>query len=184
MEENDNRDRKSVILADDHPLIRKALKDVLETDAGEFKVVAEAEDGEEAVKLTADVSPDIIIMDINMPKMNGLEATRTIHARFPNTIIIVLTVYTDSAHILDILEAGASGYLTKKVFGQELINAIRTVISGIGIPQEVSRQIIKQAVSHSSNSSYVSSKLTAREKDILRFTAAGMSNKISLPSSI
>jgi len=177
MEENEKQEKISVILADDHPLIRKALKDVLENDAGEFKVVAEANDGEEITALSAKIKPDIIIMDINMPKKNGMEATREIHAKFPEIIIIVLTVYTDSEHILDILEAGASGYLTKKVFGKELINAIRTVISGESVvPLEVSKQLVKQAMAYSSKTSN-SDTLTAREKEILRLAASGMSNK-------
>ncbi|GAI58769.1 unnamed protein product, partial [marine sediment metagenome] len=123
------RDKITIMLADDHPLLRQALADILNKQA-DFEIIAEAGDGEEAVKLATELVPDVVIMDISMPKLNGLEATRQIKARCPNVAILVLTVHSDSEHILGILEAGAAGYLTKSVFGKEVINAVRGVASG------------------------------------------------------
>jgi DNA-binding NarL/FixJ family response regulator len=104
------------MLADDHPLLRQALRDVLEKQP-DFEVIAEASDGEEAVKLATEMLPDIVIMDISMPTLNGLEATKQIKASNPSIAVLVLTVHSDSEHILSILRAGAGGYLTKSVYG-------------------------------------------------------------------
>jgi len=169
----------SIMLADDHPLLRKAVKDVLEQEK-DFEVIAEADDGEEAVKLAEELVPDVIIMDITMPKMNGLEATREIHSKLPQIIILVLTVHTDSEHILGILEAGAVGYLTKKVFGQDIIHAVRAVMSGESVlSQDVSQRILRHALAYMPKPSNLDMgvKLTVRDKELLQLMALGRSNK-------
>lgn len=169
----------SVMVADDHPLLREALRNVLEKEA-DFEIVAEASDGEEAVRLAMELVPRVVIMDISMPKMSGLEATRQIKAKCPNVAVLVLTVHDDSEHILGILEAGAAGYLTKTVFGQEVIHAVYAVAAGETVlSPSVSQQIIKHALRHMTKPVYLDTgeKITSRELEILRLAARGMSNK-------
>ena len=169
----------TVLLADDHPVVRKSLKCDLELEAG-FKVVGEASNGEEAVKLVSELHPDVVIMDIAMPKLNGIEATRQIKAASPDTIVLALTVYDDVEHVLGILESGADGYLTKNLSVEDIIKAIQSSIAGEMVlsPQIVSRVIrytLKNTVKPVTvNTPFI---LTTRELSILKFLAKGMSNK-------
>ncbi|MBA7651405.1 Transcriptional regulatory protein DegU [subsurface metagenome] len=177
--DRDQPHKITIILADDHPLLRQALANVLNKEA-DFKIVAEAGDGEEAVKLATELVPDVVIMDISMPKLNGLEATRQIKAKCPNIAILALTVHSDSEHILGILEAGAAGYLTKTVFGEEVIHAVRGVASRETVlSAPILQQILKHALPLMTKSMNldVREKLTAREMGILKLAAKGMSNK-------
>jgi DNA-binding NarL/FixJ family response regulator len=169
----------TIMLADDHPLLRQALRSVLEKEA-DFQIIAEANDGEEAVRLATELVPNVVIMDIRMPKINGLEATRQIKAKCPSIAILVLTVHDDSEHILGILEAGAAGYLTKSVFGEEVIHAVRGVAAGeMVLSASVSQQIIKHALQHVTKPLPLDAgeKITPRELEILRMAASGLSNK-------
>jgi DNA-binding NarL/FixJ family response regulator len=169
----------NIIIADDHPLLRRALRDILETQT-DFKVIAEANDGEDAIKLSIKMIPDVVIMDISMPKINGIEATRQIKAKCPNIAVLVLTVHDDNEHVLTILEAGAAGYLTKGVYDKEIINAIRSVSVGeIVLSPTVSNEIIKYAIRYKGKSTNIcnNEKLTAKETEILRLAATGLSNK-------
>lgn len=178
-----NRDQANnitIMLADDHPLLRQALRNVLETQT-DFEIIAEASDGEEAVRLAVELVPSVVIMDISMPKLNGLEATQQIKAKCPSIAILVLTVHDDSEHILSILEAGAAGYLTKSVFGEEVIHAVRGVVAGEAVlSASISQQIIKYALRHVVTKRLpldTVERITARELEILRLAAMGMSNK-------
>lgn len=167
------------MLADDHPLVRKALRDVLEKQA-DFEIVAEAGDGEEAVKIATELVPDVVLMDITMPRLNGIEATRQIKSKCPNIAVLVLTVHDDSEHILGILEAGAAGYLTKRVFGEEVIHAIHSVVAGETVlSAEIFQQILKHAMRYATKpiTIAVGEKLTVREIEILNWAAKGKSNK-------
>ena len=119
----------TVLLADDHPLMCLALRRILEEHA-DFEVIAEVRDGEEAVRVATEMVPDVVIMDITMPKLNGLEATRNIKTKCSDILIMVLTVHTDIEHIFGIFEAGADGYLTKSVLGEEVVHSIRGLVSG------------------------------------------------------
>jgi two-component system, NarL family, response regulator LiaR len=169
----------TVMLADDHPLVRQALKNLLETRSN-MRIIAEAADGEEALKLAAKFQPRVIIMDIGMPVMNGLEATRKIKARYPNIAILVLTVHTDREHILGILEAGAAGYLTKVVFGDDVIRAIEAIVAGEAVLTPlVLQQILKSIPREPDKAILLSSgdNLTPREQLILKLAARGKSNK-------
>jgi two-component system, NarL family, response regulator LiaR len=178
-QENNNEKAISVILADDHPLVRKAIRDLIEEES-DIKIVAEAGTGEEVISYAEEMKPDVIIMDISMPKVNGLEATERIHKKHPEIKILVLTVHTDSEHILGILEAGAAGYLTKSIFGPEIVHAIRSVVYGESVlSEEIYHMVIRHAISylpkvHSTNSGET---LTSKEQTLLRYMALGMSNK-------
>ena len=168
-----------VILADDHPLLRQALRDVLEKQP-DFEVIAEACDGEEAVRLATELVPDVVIMDISMPNLSGLEATKQIKAQCPATAVLVLTVHSDSEHILSILQAGAGGYLTKSVYGDEVIHAVRALVSGETVlSPSVSQRILKYAFQHTIKPKglEIGNKLSAREMEVLSLAAKGISNK-------
>jgi len=167
------------MLVDDHPLLRQALRNVLEKEH-DFEVIAEASDGEEAVKLATKLIPDVVIMDISMPNLNGLEATRQIKASCPTIAILILTVHDDNEHIFSILQAGAGGYLTKSVYGDEVINAVHALVYGETVLSPlVSQQILKYAFQHIRKplSLDAGDKVTAREMEILRLAAMGISNK-------
>lgn len=179
-ESNNEEPRKtSIFLADDHPIVRKALRNDLEKEA-DFIVLGEAGDGEEAVKLVSELTPDVVIMDIGMPKINGIEATRQIKASHPDIIVLVLTVYDDVEHILGILESGADGYLTKNILVEDIIKSIRSVVAGETVlSPQVFQQVLKYALRHSIKPVRLNTgvKLTTRELEILQLIAKGISNK-------
>jgi len=167
------------MLADDHPLLRQALRNTLEKQP-DFEIVAEANDGEETVRIATEVMPDVVIMDINMPVLNGIEATRQIKEKCPQIAILALTVHNDNEHVLGILEAGAEGYLVKTVSGGEVVHAVRAIIAGETVMSpSISRQIVKYAFQHTAKPLKLDtgSKLTPREMEMLRLLAKGVSNK-------
>ena len=169
----------SILLVDDHPLLRQALKDVL-AKIQDFEVVGEAGDGEQAIEMTGKLKPDIVLMDISMPKINGLEATRLIKASHPEISVLVLTVHVEDEYILDILQAGAAGYLIKSVFGNEVVEAIRAVVSGdMVLSPLIGQHLIKHAARHPTKPLALISgeKLSIREQEILKLAAQGNSNK-------
>ena len=169
----------TVMLADDHPLLRQALRNILEKQT-DLEIIAEVDDGEQAVRVATELAPQVVIMDISMPRLNGLEATRQIKARRPDIAILVLTVHDDSEHILGILEAGAAGYLTKRVFGHEVVQAVRAVVAGETVLSSVvSRQVIRHALYHITKPVPldIREKISSRELEILRLAARGLSNK-------
>jgi len=171
--------RISIVLADDHPLVRQALRNVLDQQA-DFEIVAEVGDGDEVVKVTSELVPDVVIMDISMPKLNGLEATRQIKAKHPEIAILVLTVHGEAEHVLGLLEAGAAGYLTKSVFGEEVVQSIRAVVAGETVLSPASsHQILRHALRLMTKPSRLDPnvKISARELQILKLAATGMSNK-------
>ena len=169
----------SIMLADDVPLMRQALKDLLEKQP-DFRIVGEAADGKEAVELAKKLKPQVIIMDIGMPKLSGLEATKQIKAVMPEIAILVLTVHTDSGHILGLLEAGAAGYLAKSIFGEELLHAVRSVVTGDAIlSYPILQQLLQHAVKFPKQPVAIDAKekLSVRELEILRMAATGTANK-------
>jgi len=168
-----------IVLADDHPLLRQALRDLLEKEAA-FEIVGEANDGEEAVRLAAELTPDVVIMDISMPNLDGLQATHQIKARCPNVAVLVLTVHTDDECILEILKAGAAGYLIKSAFGDEVIHAVRAVATGdMVLSAPIGQRLLKQAARFPTRPVLLEAgeKLSARELEVLKLTARGLSNK-------
>jgi two-component system, NarL family, response regulator LiaR len=169
----------SIMLADDHPFIRQALKILLETEP-DMKIVAEASNGAEAVDLACNLHPDIVIMDIGMPVMNGLEATRQIKQKCPEIAILVLTIFTDNQHVIGILNAGAAGYLTKEVFGDEVVRAIRAIVAGEAVlTPSILQQIIGSMPPQHDQIDVPSSgrNINSRELVILKLMAKGMCNK-------
>ncbi len=175
----DQHRKVTIMVADDHPLLRWALRNILNKEA-DLEIIAEVSDGEEAVKLATELVPDVVIMDITMPKLNGLEATRQIKAKCPSIAILVLTVHSDSEHILGILETGAAGYLIKTVFGEEVIHAVRGVASGEAVlSTPILQQVLKSALRLRAKPLNLGSgeKLTSRDLGILKLAARGMSNK-------
>lgn len=171
--------KTKIMLADDHPLMRQALRIVLEKHH-DFEVIAEASDGEEAVRLATMLVPDIVVMDISMPKLSGLEAIRQIKAKYPMIAVLVLTVHDDSEHILSILQAGAGGYLTKGACGDEVVHSIRALICGETVlSPTIAEQVLKYASQHIRKPLALDTcdRVTAKELEIIKLAATGMSNK-------
>ena len=168
------------MVADDHPFIRQALKILLEAEP-DMKIIAEASNGAEAVELASRLHPDVVIMDIGMPVMNGLEATRQIKEKCPDVSILVLTVFTDSQHAVGILNAGAAGYLTKEVFGDDVIRGIRAIIAGEAVlTPSILQEILKimpQQTIKAAIPAPVAGNLTARDLVVLKQIAKGLCNK-------
>jgi two-component system response regulator NreC len=122
-------DMITIMLVDDHDVVRTGLRSYLETQPG-LQVVAEARNGEEAISLATQIRPQVILMDITMPHMDGLEATRKLKALCPESLVLALTVHEDKQYFMEMLAAGASGYLTKQAAADELVAAIRAVATG------------------------------------------------------
>lgn len=168
-----------ILIADDHALMRDGMRRIL-SEEPDFKVIAEASDGEEAVNLAINLEPDIAIIDIEMPKINGIEATKQIKAACPSIAVLILTAYDDDEYIFGLIEAGVAGYLLKGVRGQELVNAVRELHKGEAV---LHPSITSKVLKHIKDSSIrqteekIPDSLTEREKEILRLAMKGMSNK-------
>ena len=171
------KDELTVLIADDHPLVREALHRALDVEE-DMKVVAEASDGEEAVKLASELEPDVVVMDIVMPKVNGIEATRKIKEIAPDTAILILTAYDDEEYVLGLLDAGAAGYLLKSARGRDLAGAIRAIRAGESVlhPNIIAR-LLKRATVTAVKENKAQGLLSERESEVLRLVALGMSNK-------
>jgi len=166
-----------VLLADDHALVREGTRRLLETE-NDVEVVAETASGEEAVDAAKKLHPDIALMDIAMPGMGGIEATRAIKASCPETAVLVLSAYDDEPYLMALLEMGAAGFLLKNVHGQELINAIRAVSRGESVLQPSLTEKIMQRISSRTEAVQRSTGLLSeREFDVLHLAARGLPNK-------
>jgi DNA-binding NarL/FixJ family response regulator len=169
----------TVLLADDHDLVREGTRELLEREK-DLLVVAEAGDGEEAVRLAAKHRPDVALMDIDMPKLNGIGATKEIKSISPSTAVLILTAYDDDQYVFALLEAGAAGYLLKSVRGRELVDAIRAVHAGeSALHPVIARKVIAHfthSASHPQEQAR-SAQLSDRELGVLRLAAKGMSNR-------
>lgn len=167
-----------VIIADDHAIVREGTRQLLERE-DDMEVVGEAGDGEEAVTLATKLRPDVAIIDIAMPRLNGIEATRQIKALLPSTAVLILTAYDNDQYIFAILEAGAAGYLLKTVRGRELVSAIRAVRSGESVLHPVvARKVLKRFMPSADEAKVHSQEqVSEREREVLRLAAKGMSNK-------
>jgi DNA-binding NarL/FixJ family response regulator len=168
----------SILLAEDHTVVRESIRQTIEREA-DFKVVGEASDGEQAVLLAEELKPDIILMDISMPKLNGIEATKEIKKATPQARILILTAYDYDQYLFPLLEAGAAGYLLKDVNSHDLITAIRSVYKGdVVLHPTVARKVMLrlQRVKAENPETAGSNMLTEREATILNRAARGMTN--------
>jgi two-component system, NarL family, response regulator LiaR len=168
-----------IIIADDHTMLREAMRSAF-AQYPDLEVLAEAGDGEEAVKLSRELSPDIVVMDIVMPKLNGIEATRRIRKVSPGTAVLILTAYDDDRYVIGLLEAGAAGYLLKSSPGTVLADAIRTVYAGESVLNPaIIAKILKYGTQGRKEEAGqpTADKLSVREMEVLKLAARGMSNK-------
>jgi NarL family two-component system response regulator LiaR len=168
-----------VLIADDHAVVREGTRRILEQEE-DMDVVAEASDGEEAVKIATSFKPDVVLMDISMPVLDGIEATKQIKALSPSVAILILSAYDDDQFIFSLLEAGAAGYLLKSVRGRELIEAIRSVYAGESVLHpSVARKVLNR-FGHSSGKQAERAPvelLSEREMEVLKLLTRGLSNK-------
>ncbi len=173
------KSKTTVLIVDDHPLLREALRQVF-SNQKDMDVVGEAGDGEEAITLVSQLKPDIVVIDIMMPKLDGIEASKQIKKIAPNTAILILTAYDDDNYVLGLLEAGAAGYLLKSARGQDLVEAIRAIQTGESVLHpKIIEKLLKRAVSKSAGieGPKASELLSDREMEILKLLATGRSNK-------
>jgi len=167
-----------VLLAEDHKIVREGTRQLLE-QAADMQIVGEAADGLEAVRLAGELHPEVVVMDVRMPRLNGIEATRTITARFPEMRILILSAYDDDSYVFPLLEAGASGYLLKTASGAELAEAIRRVAAGeTALSPRISTKLVDHLGKRGSHrAAEMPEGLTEREMEVLRATAYGQPNK-------
>ena len=167
-----------VLLADDHVVVREGTRSLLEREP-DIEVVGEANDGEEAVELVDKLHPNVVLMDIAMPRVNGIEATRRIKAKYPSVATLILTAYDNDQYIMALLEAGAAGYLLKNVKGSDLVNAIRSVHAGEAVLHPaIARKVFNRfAGAKTGPAATPPQDLSEREMEILRLAANGMSNQ-------
>jgi DNA-binding NarL/FixJ family response regulator len=173
------RPRVRVIIADDHPLVRSGLRALLERD-GEFEVVAEAADGNEAIDLAMQYKPDVILLDVGMPRLSGPDAAQSISQKLPSSRIVMLSMHSDEAYVLRALKAGARGYLLKASPEADVIAAVRAVAAGNAyfspsITKLLVEEYVVEARRRGVDDSY--DLLSLREKEILRVLASGKSNR-------
>ena len=180
-------DKIKIVLVDDQTLFVESLRTVLETRADDLQVVGVAGDGRQAVEVVAQTGPDIVLMDVRMPGVNGVESTRLIKEQYPETRVLMLTTFDDDQYVIEALRLGAVGYLLKNMPPSELISAIRAVYEGgVLISPQVANKLVglitnsqmrsEDAQPHNSIAALVNH-LSGREKEILQLMAEGLDNK-------
>lgn len=168
-----------ILLADDHTVMRDGLRALLERQP-DMTVVGEAGDGRECLRLAEEQTPDVVVMDVAMPNMNGIEATRRLAADFPHTAVVILSMHQDESYVLRALKAGAKGYLLKDSLRADVIEAIRAVAQGRSfltrkIGRILQEDYVRQLENRGLEDSY--DLLTTREREILQLIAEGRTNK-------
>jgi DNA-binding NarL/FixJ family response regulator len=166
-----------ILIVDDHAILREGLRALL-SYYDDVDVVGEAQDGLEALQLVEKVKPDIVLMDIAMPEMNGFEATRQIYERFPNTRVLVLTQYEDWQYVMPLLKAGAEGYILKRALGADLISAVRAISKGDSFLYPPVAKVVLDQIQQSGDRLAAQTKdLTGREKEVLAHIMEGKTNR-------
>ncbi|MGC8780662.1 MAG: response regulator [Anaerolineae bacterium] len=169
-----------ILLADDHAVVRAGLRMLLSADPG-LEIVGEAETGAQALRLTDELRPDVVLMDISMPDMNGIEATRRIKAGHPDVAVLALTMHEDDQYFFEMLAAGASGYVPKRAAPNDLIAAIYAVRGGgVFLFPSVARVLVQDYLQHSTRAGNVGRSfdaLTDREREVLVLIAQGLNNQ-------
>lgn len=166
-----------ILLADDHQMFRAGIRALLEGERG-FEVVGEASTGDEAVDRARELKPDIVIMDLSMPGSNGLEATRRISALGLKVAVLVLTVHAEEEYLVPVVEAGASGYLTKTSADTDLIAAVRVVARGeVYLPPKATRLLLQQYKGAQEDEGAGVRDLSPREQEVMALTAEGFSSR-------
>ncbi len=168
-----------VLIADDHAVVRDGTRRILEQEA-DMEVVAEAANGAEAVKLAGNSNPDVAIIDIAMPEMDGIEATKQIKSLYPSIAVLILSAYDDDQFVFSLLEAGAAGYLLKSVRGRELVEAVRQVHAGESVLHpSIARKVLNRFVPAPGKTVPAASAevISEREMEVLRLATRGLSNQ-------
>jgi len=168
-----------ILIADDHTVVREGTRQILEQES-DLEVVAEAGDGEEAVRLSGSSKPDVAIIDIAMPKLDGIDATRQIKALYPTIAVLILSAYDDDQFVFSLLEAGAAGYLLKSIRGRELIDAVRAVYAGESVLHPaIARKVLNRfvPVSGEPRGQKLSEILSEREMEVLKLATRGLGNQ-------
>lgn len=168
-----------ILIADDHTVVREGTRQILEQEP-DLKVVAEAADGDETVKLTGSSKPDVAIIDISMPRVDGIEATKQIKALYPQVAILILTAYDDDQFVFSLIEAGAAGYLLKSMRGSELVDAVRAVYSGESVLHpSIARKVLNRFVPSlgKGRRQEPPETLSQREMEVLQLATRGLSNQ-------
>ena len=167
-----------VLLADDHVLVRQGIRQFLE-EAGDIEVVAEASDGDEALRLAEVHRPDLAVLDIRMPSGSGVEATRRIKERWPDARVLILTAYDDDPYVFALLQAGADGYVLKTASADELVRAVHSIHQGkSALSPEIAAKVIRQVKSGRPGAASAQVEpLTERELDVIRLAARGQTNR-------
>jgi two-component system, NarL family, response regulator LiaR len=162
-----------VVIADDHNVVRKGIRDLL-SDEDDITVVGEARNGHEAVDLATALRPDVVVMDIAMPELTGVEATRQIRTQAPDVRVLVLTAYDDDPYIYSLLDAGATGYILKTAESREIVRAVRATAAG---QSALDPAIAPRLIARLTKPAAGGDTLTGRELDVLRLAARGQTNK-------
>jgi NarL family two-component system response regulator LiaR len=166
-----------VVIADDHAVVRQGTRSLLERE-DDIEVVGEARDGEEAVRLIQQLKPDVAIVDVSMPKLNGVEVTKLVKPTCPSTSILILSAYDNDEYVFALLEAGAAGYLLKDVDSREVVDAVRRVRAGESVLHPiVARKVVSRLVAPGKSDVKASADLSDREIEVLKLAARGLSNK-------
>jgi DNA-binding NarL/FixJ family response regulator len=164
-----------VLLADDHKIVRAGIRSILE-QSGDIEVIAEADDGEEARNLIQKHMPDVAVLDIQMPKMSGIEVTRWVRANLRGIGLLTLTAYDETPYVMGVLQAGANGYILKTASPEDLIQAVRDVYAGkSALDAAITQKVMTHLFDQQTVSNY--QELTEREMDVLKLTAKGFTNK-------
>ena len=170
------RDRIKILLADGHHLVRQGIRQILEQEV-DFEVIAEADNGLEAVRLAHELKPDIVIMEARMPKLDSVEITKRIKAEHPEGSVLILTASEEEEYVIGLVAAGASGYLLKSAYGDELVQAIRSVRAGGFVCEPALARRLAKRTARLPIVVNSAEHLTHRELDVLKLAAKGLSNQ-------